>query len=120
MIVGKHTVIDLINYNTEYMEDVEYVKNILISSAHEIGLHVVDSLFYKFKPIGISGVIILSESHITIHTWPEYKFVAVDAFTCGKSIEPEIFCRLIAKKIGASIVNIDNFERGFVYEKKYE
>lgn len=113
MIVGTHTVVDLINYNTEHIEDIEYVKDVLISSAQEVGLHVVDSLFYKFEPIGISGVLILSESHITIHTWPEYKFVALDAFTCSKNIKPENFCKLLAQKIGASIVNIKNLERGF-------
>ena len=113
MIVGKHTIANLININNNNIEDVEYVKNILIMSAKEANLHVVDTIFHKFEPVGVSGVLVLAESHLTIHTWPEYNFVAIDAFTCGKTMQPEEVCKIIANKINAEIESMLTFDRGF-------
>jgi S-adenosylmethionine decarboxylase proenzyme len=49
---------------------------------------VVDEVFHKFNPHGISGVVVIQESHLTIHTWPEYGYAAVDVFTCGQTVDP--------------------------------
>lgn len=113
MVVGKHTIANLVNYKDENMENIEHVRDILVTSAIEANLHVVDSVFHKFEPIGVSGVVVLAESHLTIHTWPEYGFIAVDAFTCGQTMQPEKVCRIIAEKIHAEVEEIKTFNRGF-------
>ena len=73
--------------------------------------HVVQSVFHKFNPYGLSGVVVIQESHFAIHTWPEHSYAAVDLFTCGK-MEHKIGFDYLAKKFGAKSVRITSFKRG--------
>ena len=111
MVVGKHAVIDIYDCKVN-IDDLDIIKNILLESAKEAALHVVDIVFHKFEPIGISGVVVLAESHIAIHTWPEYNFVAADAFTCGTKMDPKEVLSIIAKKLESSSHEIKDFNRG--------
>lgn len=111
-VLGKHAIANLTNCTFKEIDNVLEIENVLKKSAEEAGLHIVDVKFHKFEPIGISGMVVLEESHIAIHTWPEYKFVAVDAFTCGKEMNPEYVCKLIAKKLDAKIEKIETLYRG--------
>lgn len=111
MVLGKHSIIDIYDCNCD-IDDISLIKDILISSALESKLHVVDSSFHKFDPVGISGVLILAESHITIHTWPEHKFVAVDAFTCGSNMNPSEVLLLIKDKLKSTNYKLNSFNRG--------
>lgn len=112
MSLGKHAIANLYNCNIKDMDDLEKIKKIIIDSANEKKLHILKDIFYKFNPIGITGVLILSESHLTVHTWPEYKFIAVDVFTCGENFKPKEVCDLIAKKVKSQNYDIREFERG--------
>jgi len=112
MILGKHTICDLKNCNKEILNDLTLIETIVLNSAKEANLHVVEFNFHKFNPIGISGVTILAESHITIHTWPEYGFAAIDAFTCGESFDPTQVCRLIGEKLESQEINLSELKRG--------
>lgn len=112
MAVGRHAIADIYNCNCPKMDDLKYIKNLVMTSAKEAKLTVVDNKFYKFNPIGISGVLILSESHLTIHTWPEYNYIAVDVFTCGAEINPVNACKIIAKNFDSKSMMIREFERG--------
>lgn len=111
-MLGKHCVVDISKCKIKKLDDINFIKKILIESASESKLHVVDEKFYKFNPIGISGVLILAESHITIHTWPKYKFVAIDAFTCGSNMNPYEVCEKISKKLCGTITYKKEFDRG--------
>lgn len=115
MTIGRHAIADLYNCNSLNLDNLDYIKNLILQSAKEANLTVVNSVFHKFNPIGISGVLILSESHLTIHTWPEYNYVAIDVFTCGKKINPTEACEIIAKKFNASVYSINELERGSEY-----
>ncbi len=116
MELGRHALADIFECDNALLDNIEKVKDILISSCKEANLTVVETTFHKFKPIGISGVIVLSESHITIHTWPEYNFVAIDAFTCGCHMNPNLVCKIIAQKFGSKNVEINEYKRGVVNE----
>ena len=111
MVVGKHSIIDIYDCKVD-IDNIELIKTILLESAKEASLNVVDIVFHKFEPIGISGVVVLAESHIAIHTWPEYNFVAADAFTCGDKMDPKIVLEIIAKKLNSSNYEIKDFNRG--------
>ena len=111
MNVGKQSTIDIYDCKAD-IDNLDLIKSILVESAKEANLHVVDVIFHKFEPIGISGVVILAESHITIHTWPEYKFVACDAFTCGTNMNPRSVLEIISEKLGSNKYNIKDFSRG--------
>lgn len=112
MGVGKHAIADIYMCNCPNMDNINYVKKLIFKSAKEANLTVVNSQFHKFNPIGISGVLILAESHLTIHTWPEYNYIAIDIFTCGQNINPSKACEKIAKNFKSNNYDIKEFERG--------
>lgn len=111
MVVGKHAIIDINDCKVD-IDDLEIIKKILLDSAKEANLNVVDIVFHEFEPIGISGVVVLAESHIAVHTWPEYNFVAADAFTCGTKMDPKVVLEIIAKKLNSNNYKIKDFNRG--------
>jgi S-adenosylmethionine decarboxylase len=84
--VGAHVLLDLYGVPAAMLDDLEGLRALLEKAAHDGGAHVVDSRFSRFEPHGASGVVILAESHLAIHTWPELGFAAVDVFTCGPPV----------------------------------
>lgn len=94
----------------ELLEKVNIVKDIMLKTVSETKLNQVGETFHQFKPFGVTGVILLAESHISIHTWPEKGYAAIDVFTCGKegnaSDAFDVLSRLLkAKEIDKQIVN---------------
>lgn len=112
MEYGKHALADLYKCDIEYLDSVDKIKELLETSCREANLTVVESKFHKFLPIGISGICILSESHVTIHTWPENGFVSIDAFTCGTKMNPSLVCKIIAEKLNSKKIDIKEYKRG--------
>lgn len=82
--LGQHLIIELIDCPFELINSVETVEKLMNQTADIMGATIVESRFHNFSPIGVSGVVIIKESHLTIHTWPEHGYAAVDIFTCGK------------------------------------
>lgn len=80
-------------------------------AAQLMGAHVVKSVFHKFNPYGLSGVVVIKESHFAIHTWPEYRYAAVDLFSCGKISYATGF-RYLAETFGSDNVKITRIKRG--------
>lgn len=80
---GIHIVADLWDCNPEKLNFVEEVKNIMKKAVSESNLTVLKDYFFQFKPSGVTGIYVLSQSHFSIHTWPEKKFASIDIFTCG-------------------------------------
>jgi S-adenosylmethionine decarboxylase len=81
--VGAHVLLDLRGIPAARLDDAAHLRACLEQAARDGGAHVVDARFSRFEPQGASGVVILAESHIAVHTWPELEFAAVDVFTCG-------------------------------------
>ncbi len=86
--LGQHILVDLYRCDAELLNDVAYIEEHLKQAAHAAGATIVGSTFHRFSPHGITGVLAIQESHLAIHTWPEYGFAAVDLFTCGEGIDP--------------------------------
>lgn len=70
--------------NSENIDNLKFIRKVLIDAAKKAGLTILNSKFHKFEPQGVSGFIMISESHLSIHTWPESGYVAIDVFTCGE------------------------------------
>lgn len=85
--LGKHLLIELYGCDSQKIDDLNFVEKTLIRSAEISGANIVKTFFHKFSPQGVSGIIVISESHFSIHTWPEYGYCALDIFTCGKNID---------------------------------
>lgn len=96
---GKHWLIDLGGCDASVLAHQAKIKKILLSAAKVMGAGVVTSVFHSFNPVGISGVVVIKESHLTIHTWPEHGFASIDFFTCGESIDMKKGVALIEKRL---------------------
>ena len=86
---GKHYLIDLRDCDPEISKSVGPTREIVLRAAKECGATILDDYFHQFQPIGVSGVVLIAESHISIHTWPESGFAAADIFTCGE-MRPQV------------------------------
>ncbi len=86
---GKHYLIDLRDCDPEIIKSVDPTREIVLRAAKECGATILDDHFHQFHPIGVSGVVLIAESHISIHTWPESGFSAADIFTCGE-MKPQV------------------------------
>jgi len=100
--LGKLLLLELKDCNQEVLNDLGFLKSALLSAASECGATVLGESFHQFNPQGVSGVVVIAESHLFIHTWPEYGYAAVDIFTCGNSVQPEKAAELLIEKLGAS------------------
>ncbi|HYA12311.1 MAG TPA: adenosylmethionine decarboxylase [Thermodesulfovibrionales bacterium] len=115
--LGTHLLIELRDCNPEILKSLEKVKKILTSAAKEAQATIIDNSFHKFNPFGISGVVVIAESHLTIHTWPEYSYAAVDIFTCGDIIRPELAVSYLVKKFECKNPSIVEMKRGLLSHK---
>ena len=86
---GKHYLIDLRDCDPEIIKSVDPTKEIVMRAAKECGATILDNHFHQFQPMGVSGVVLIAESHISVHTWPESGFAAADIFTCGE-MKPQV------------------------------
>ena len=110
--LGRHLLMELKDCNGEVLDDVDALKDALLTAANEAGATVLGESFHRFSPHGISGVVIIAESHLFIHTWPEYSYAAADIFTCGDSVRPEKAAEIIIRKLGAREHSIKEIQRG--------
>ncbi|MEI3040770.1 MAG: adenosylmethionine decarboxylase [Victivallales bacterium] len=86
--LGRHITVELSGCDASIIADSKAVETALLEAAEASGAHIIESSFHYFAPQGVSGFVIISESHFSIHTWPEYDYAAVDVFTCGDTISP--------------------------------
>jgi S-adenosylmethionine decarboxylase proenzyme len=109
--LGKHLLLDFFHCKMDGLDNVFIVKDLICKVAEVLGATVVSNNFHHFTPLGVSGVLIITESHITIHTWPEYDFAAIDIFYCGK-LNIEAGIQLLKALLQTENVTIQEFHRG--------
>jgi len=110
--LGRHLLIELFNCDRKLLNDVDFVEKILTKSAELAGATIVKTFFHTFNPHGVSGVVVIAESHLTIHTWPEYGYAALDIYTCGEHANPEEAVNYILEEFKATSVHISEITRG--------
>lgn len=88
--LGRHILVEFFGCEPAVMNDVARIESSMVEAAGKAGATVINSTFHHFSPYGVSGVVVIQESHLAIHTWPEYGYAAVDLFTCGDSVDPWI------------------------------
>ncbi|MGJ8454615.1 adenosylmethionine decarboxylase [Pseudothermotoga sp. U03pept] len=86
--LGRHLIAEFYDCDQQILDDVVLVEQKMKDAAIIAGATIVGSSFHRFLPYGVSGVVVISESHLTIHTWPEYGYAAIDLFTCGEDTDP--------------------------------
>ncbi len=112
--LGTHLLVELRDCNPEILKDLTRVKDALVSAAKEAKATIVDISFHEFNPFGISGMVVIAESHLSIHTWPEYAYAAVDIFTCGDVIKPEVAAAFLIERFESKSPSIVELKRGIL------
>lgn len=110
--LGKEVLVELYGCNPAVLDNVKILEQHLRLSAQKANATVVKSVFHRFSPYGVSGVVVIAESHIAIHTWPEYRYAAVDIFTCGDTIDPWIACDYLKEVLEAESISSIELRRG--------
>ena len=110
--LGTHLLLDLKGCNTKLLDDVDSIRDVTLSAAREAGATVVGETFHKFRPIGVTGIVAIAESHIGIHTWPEHSYAAADIFTCGSELHPFQAADLIVEMLECEQPSISEIKRG--------
>lgn len=112
--LGKHLLIELYGCDAKLLSDTRAIEKILVDGTKHCGATIIDVIFHSFNPYGVSGVIVIAESHLAIHTWPEYGFASLDIYTCGETINPWDAYHFIAKKIKATNMSAIEMRRGIL------
>jgi spermidine synthase len=100
--LGRHILVEFLGCNSNILNDVSVIEKGMVSAAEKAGATVINSTFHHFSPWGVSGVVVIQESHLAIHTWPEYQYAAVDLFTCGDTVDPWVSFDHLKKVFGAT------------------
>src|SRR5579863_9982379 len=96
----------------ELLNDVNYIKQHMLEAAQRSGATIVTQTFHHFSPHGVSGAVIIAESHLAIHTWPEFGYAAVDLFTCGDTVSAEVGFEHLRGALKAGHVSTMELHRG--------
>lgn len=110
--LGRHILVEYYNCSSEVLNDVTTVENSMVEAAQSADATVINSSFHHFSPYGVSGVVVIQESHLAIHTWPEYGYAAVDLFTCGDEINPWICFDFLKKAFKSETHSAMEMNRG--------
>ncbi|AEE96850.1 adenosylmethionine decarboxylase [Mahella australiensis] len=114
--LGRHILAEMYGCAPEILDDQETVEKIMVQAAIEAGAEIREVAFHKFSPQGVSGVVVISESHLAIHTWPEFGYAAVDVFTCGTRVNPWDACNYLTEKFRAEHMTATEVKRGIFEE----
>lgn len=109
--LGRQLVVELYGCPPELLADRAGVEEAMNRAAAACRMTIVNSVFHEFNPYGVSGAVIIAESHLAIHTWPEHGFAAVDVFTCG-GVDPEDAAVFLQVALGARQSSISELHRG--------
>ncbi|MFZ5634128.1 MAG: adenosylmethionine decarboxylase [Bacillota bacterium] len=112
--LGRHVLAEICGCPFDVLNDIKKVEKIMVNAALEAGAEVREFVFHKFSPQGVSGVVVISESHLAIHTWPELGYAAVDVFTCGDKVDPWDACNYLSEKFCAKHMTAKETIRGII------
>ena len=109
--IGRHVISELWGCNLTTLNDVNQIEKIFVDAALRSGAEVREVTFHKFAPQGVSGVVIISESHLTIHSFPEHGYASIDVYTCGE-LDPNVAVNYIAEALNAKKQECIEIPRG--------
>lgn len=112
--LGRHILAEFYNCDNDTLNDHALIEKYMTEAAEHANATVVRSCFHMFNPWGVSGVVVIQESHLTIHTWPEYGYAAIDLFTCGDEVNPWIAFEYLKEKLQAETTETNEVPRGLV------
>ena len=116
--LGKHLLLELNDCDPKLLNDISFIRDVMLAAANESGATVLGESFHQFSPQGVSGVILIAESHLSVHTWPEHGYAGADIFTCGTRVKPEKAAEVIIAKLKPGTHSVILMNRGMIEVKK--
>ena len=110
-MVGKHCILELYDCDSSKLDDEDFLRSAITQAAERAGATLLNLITHQFEPQGVTGLALLAESHISIHTWPESGYAAVDVFTCGDHTMPERACAVLSEQLSSSRQSMRSFRR---------
>ena len=111
-VLGTHVLLELRDCDPYRLDDLAYIRRELLRAAAAVGAQVVGESFHQFTPQGVTGILSIAESHISIHTWPELGYAAADIFTCGEQTMPDRAADVIIAALGCRNPELTQIRRG--------
>ncbi len=110
--LGNQIVAEFYHCCHAHLDDVAYIQRAMTEAARAARATIVSRTFHHFSPHGVSGAVIIAESHLAIHTWPEHGYAAVDLFTCGERVDAEAAFGYLRDALEAEQVSTMEIRRG--------
>ena len=110
--LGRHVLLELRDCSAVKLDDLPFLRDTMMNAAEETGATIIGEIFHQFAPQGVTGVVAIAESHLCIHTWPEFGYAAVDIFTCGAAFDPTEAAYLIVAALESKDPKIIEVIRG--------
>lgn len=115
--LGHHTILDMYDCDSEILDNPKALKTIMLEGARMANATIITSHFHQFTPQGVSGCVIIAESHFNIHTWPEHRYAAIDLFTCGVSLDSTVAIEHLIEQLSCRRHTLTQMDRGQDYIK---
>ncbi|MBM3948329.1 MAG: adenosylmethionine decarboxylase [SAR202 cluster bacterium] len=112
--LGVHLLLELQECDPGLLDDLHHVEQAMVWAAEKAGVTIVGKSFHKFSPQGVTGILAIAESHISIHTWPEFGYAAADIFTCGVALDPKNAARHIIEQLRCKRPKLTEIKRGII------
>ncbi|MFN7954690.1 MAG: adenosylmethionine decarboxylase [bacterium] len=110
--LGRHLLVEYSGCDHATLKEVPRIQALMEEAARVSGATIVQTCFHQFNPYGVSGVVVIAESHLAIHTWPEHGYASVDIYTCGDSVDPWKAHAFLQQALGASDIETNELFRG--------
>ena len=115
--LGRHLLVEYHGCDRELLNRPDAIRTALLAAVERSGATPLHDVVHAFSPHGVTGVVVIAESHFSIHTWPEYAFAAVDLFTCGDSVDPYAAFGHLATALRATSHSVVEIRRGLLPER---
>lgn len=109
----RHIIAELYQCNPKILNDLPGIEKILVDAALVSGAEILEVAFHQYTPSGVSGVVIIPESHLAIHTFPAHGYASLDVFTCGNRVNPNEAYHYITNRLQANCSLVKELQRGF-------
>ena len=112
--LGKHLIIEFFQCDRSILNELKTLENHLLAAVELSGATVIQPCFHQFSPHGITGVVVVAESHFAVHTWPEYGYCALDIFTCGDNVDGRKALNYLKENLRAANTSVMEVKRGIL------
>jgi len=114
---GVHFISEFSGCPSSLLSDLDFIRQALIRASEKANLTIFTVSLHRFYPQGVSGVVVISESHLSIHTWPEVGYAAIDVYSCGEDTHPEKAIEYLIEVLKPQRVFTTCLERGIEWKE---